>query len=114
MTDCIFCKIARKEIAATEVMRTERVVAFRDLNPQSPAHVLVIPTRHVDNLTEFLAAAPDEEIAELMRAVGKIGGEIGAAGGYRVVSNQGRDGGQTVYHLHWHILAGRRMTWPPG
>lgn len=110
---CIFCKIARKEIAADEVLRDEHVVAFRDLNPQAPVHVLVIPTEHAAHLSDFAENASAEVAARLLTAASEIGTRLGRDG-YRVVMNQGDDGGQTVGHLHLHVLAGRRMTWPPG
>ncbi len=117
MTDdektCIFCKIVRGEIPSDEVRRTPGVVAFRDVNPQAPEHVLVIPARHVAHLSEFVATAPPDDVKELLATASAIGTEFGRDG-YRVVTNEGRDGGQTVYHLHLHVLAGRRLGWPPG
>lgn len=111
--DCLFCKIVRKEIPAREVMRDDHVVAFHDLNPQAPAHVLVIPTAHAAHLSDFAQRANADEAYRLLKAAAEIGSRFGA-GGYRVVANEGVDGGQTVNHLHLHVLAGRRMTWPPG
>jgi len=112
MTDCLFCKIVRKEIPAREVLRDEHVVAFHDLNPQAPHHVLVIPTVHADQLTEFASTANGAQAARLLAAAAEIGETF--PDGYRVVANTGKDGGQTVGHLHFHVLGGRRMTWPPG
>ena len=109
---CIFCKIVRKEIPADEVLRDEHVVAFRDLNPQAPTHVLVIPTGHAAHLSEFVAQG-GEGAARLLAAVAELGRRFGP-GGYRVVMNEGADAGQTVHHLHAHVLAGRHLTWPPG
>ncbi|MEO7040418.1 MAG: histidine triad nucleotide-binding protein [Candidatus Elarobacter sp.] len=111
--NCLFCKIARKEIPADEVLRDEHVVAFRDRNPQAPTHVLVIPTEHAAHLSDFTANASAEVAARLLTAAAEIGTRLGRDG-YRVVMNQGDDGGQTVHHLHLHVLAGRHMTWPPG
>lgn len=111
--NCIFCKIARGEIPAKEVHRDEHVVAFHDLNPQAPVHVLVIPTEHAQHLSDFAASAADETAGRLLRTAAQIGRDLGADG-FRVVMNEGPDGGQTVSHLHAHVLAGRRMTWPPG
>ena len=111
--NCIFCKIARKEIPADEVMRDEHLVAFRDLNPQAPTHVLVIPTEHAAHLSDFTAKANADVAARLLTAAAGIGKKFGRDG-YRVVMNEGDDGGQTVHHLHLHVLAGRHMTWPPG
>ena len=113
MTDCLFCKIVRKEIPANEVLRDDHVVAFHDLNPQAPHHVLVIPTQHAEHLTEFAARANGAQAARLLQAAAEIGEGFGP-GGYRVVANTGKDGGQTVNHLHLHVLGGRQMTWPPG
>ena len=110
---CLFCKIVRREIPADEVLRDEHVVAFRDLNPQAPTHVLVVPTEHAANLSDFVGAAGGERVARLLSASSEIGRRFGDDG-YRVVINEGPDGGQTVYHLHAHVLAGRHMTWPPG
>jgi histidine triad (HIT) family protein len=113
MTDCLFCKIVRKEIPAKEVLRDDHVVAFHDLNPQAPHHVLVIPTEHAEHLTEFAAQGSAAQAARLLQAAAEIGESFGP-GGYRVVANTGKDGGQTVNHLHLHVLGGRQMTWPPG
>jgi histidine triad (HIT) family protein len=110
---CPFCKIVRGEIPADEVLRDEHVVAFRDLNPQAPTHVLVVPTAHAAHLSDFVASAGGDAAARLLSAASEIGRRFGRDG-YRVVINEGPDGGQTVHHLHAHVLAGRRMTWPPG
>jgi histidine triad (HIT) family protein len=110
---CLFCKIVRREIPADEVLRDEHVVAFRDLNPQAPTHVLVVPTEHAADLSDFVASADREGAARLLSAASEIGRRFGRDG-YRVVVNEGPDGGQTVHHLHLHVLAGRHMTWPPG
>jgi histidine triad (HIT) family protein len=112
-SSCIFCKIVRKEIAATEVLRDEHVVAFHDVNPQAPTHVLVVPVEHAANLSEFMRSASAERAARILSAATEIGERFGRDG-YRVVINEGNDGGQTVGHLHAHVLAGRHMTWPPG
>jgi histidine triad (HIT) family protein len=111
--ECVFCKIFRKEIPATEIARTEHTLVFRDLMPQAPAHVLAIPRRHATHLSEFLAAADSGEVVDLLAQASAAGIALGNDG-YRVVTNEGRDGGQTVPHLHLHVLAGRQMTWPPG
>jgi len=113
--DCIFCKIVRREIPAREVLRDEHVVAFHDLRPQAPAHVLVVPTLHAEHLSEFNQRAGPDIKARLFSAAAEIGASVQREGqGYRVVINEGPDGGQTVGHLHLHVLAGRHMTWPPG
>ena len=109
---CIFCKIVRREIQANEVLRDEHVVAFHDLNPQAPTHILVIPTTHADHLSDFVAQG-GTKASRLLAAAAELGKKFGRDG-YRVVMNEGPDGGQTVHHLHAHVLAGRPMTWPPG
>jgi histidine triad (HIT) family protein len=110
---CIFCKIVGGEIPADEVLRDEHVVAFRDLNPQAPAHVLVIPTTHAPHLSAFVAQADAAAAARLLAAIAELGRRFGPDG-FRVVMNEGPDAGQTVHHLHAHVLAGRHLTWPPG
>jgi histidine triad (HIT) family protein len=110
---CIFCMIVSKDIPAHEVLRDEHVVAFHDLNPQAPTHVLVVPTEHAAHLSDFTHSATAERAARLLNAASEIGQSLGRDG-YRVVINEGPDGGQTVGHLHLHVLAGRHMTWPPG
>jgi histidine triad (HIT) family protein len=111
--DCIFCKIVRKEIPAREVLRSEHVVAFHDLTPQAPLHILVIPTRHAEHLSEFAVNGEPAAAAALLAAAAEIGKSLGP-GGYRVVMNEGPDAGQSVFHLHAHVLAGRSFAWPPG
>ena len=111
--DCLFCKIVRGEIPAKEVLRDEHVVAFHDLNPQAPVHVLVIPTEHADHLTAFGSRAGVTAAARMLTASAEIGERLGP-GGYRVVINNGDDAGQSVHHLHAHVLAGRALAWPPG
>lgn len=110
-TDCIFCKIASGEIPGTIVYKDEHVTGFRDLNPQAPTHVLVIPNRHVAAIGEL----DDADLGlRLMRAAVTVAQQEGLAGGYRLVTNVGPDAGQTVQHLHWHVLGGRKLGWPPG
>ena len=111
--NCLFCKIVRGEIPAREVLRDEHVVAFHDLNPQAPVHVLVIPTQHADHLSAFVQSGNAAAAERLLSAAAEIGGRFGP-GGYRVVINEGPDGGQSVFHLHAHVLAGRPLHWPPG
>jgi len=111
-SDCIFCKIVNKQIPAREVYRDAGVIAIEDINPQAPVHVLVIPVEHGRNLHDFAALAGPERLGALLHRAGEIGRTLGP-GGYRVVMNEGSDGGQTVSHLHAHVLAGRPMGWPP-
>lgn len=112
MPDCIFCKIAGGEIPATVVKRTDRLVAFRDVSPQAPVHVLVIPTEHVESLDAVKDGRLLGEMLMLARDIARD--EKVADDGYRIVFNTNRNGGQTVFHLHLHLLGGRRLTWPPG
>ena len=110
--DCIFCKIVAGEIPAALVRRTDRLVAFRDVSPQAPLHVLVIPTEHLVSLAEAQDPRLLGEMLLLARDIARD--ENVAEDGYRVVLNTNRNGGQTVFHLHLHLLGGRRLTWPPG
>jgi histidine triad (HIT) family protein len=112
--DCLFCGIAAGEIPATIVSSNPRTIAFRDINPQAPVHVLVIPRDHHANVAE-LAAAGDGLLADLVAHAHEIAVTEGIAeSGYRVVFNTGTQAGQTVPHVHAHVLGGRLMTWPPG
>jgi histidine triad (HIT) family protein len=110
--DCLFCRIIRMEIPATLVFEDEHCVAFRDINPQAPVHVVIIPREHVSSLNEAHDAAM---IGRLSLAAARIAREQGIAeSGYRTVINTNRDAGQTVFHVHLHLLGGRDMGWPPG
>lgn len=114
MAECLFCRIAAGDVPATIVYQDEAVVAFRDITPQAPLHVLIIPRRHLGTLND-LRAADDGVIGRLVRTAASIAEEHGhAAGGYRTVFNCNADAGQTVFHVHLHLLAGRRLAWPPG
>jgi histidine triad (HIT) family protein len=114
MQNCIFCKIVAREIPVEPVYEDEEIIAFPDVNPQAPVHVLVIPKKHMANLLEM----SDEDNALLTRmhsVVRQLAKELGIADeGFRLVVNTRDNGGQTVHHLHFHILGGRFMTWPPG
>lgn len=112
--DCIFCKIAAKEIPVNALYEDEQIIAFPDINPAAPVHILVIPKKHIANLLE-LTAEDSELLRHLMEAVPKIATDAGLEeDGFRMVINTKDNGGQTVHHLHVHILGGRFMTWPPG
>ena len=113
MSDCIFCKIAAGEIQAREAHRDEHAVAFFDTNPQAPVHILVIPTRHIASLADISQANADEA-AHLLSTCATVAEREVAGGSYRVVTNIGPDAGQSVQHLHFHILGGRPFGWPPG
>lgn len=112
MGDCIFCKIVAGEIPGDVVHTTERTVAFRDLNPQAPTHVLVVPREHHANAAELAAADPVAS-AELVTSAAAVAAAEGYDD-YRLVFNTGPGAGQTVFHAHLHLLAGRPITWPPG
>lgn len=112
--DCIFCKIARGSIPSTRVFEDEVCVAFDDLSPQAPVHILIIPREHVDSLDKA-GEQQKETLGHLLLTAADIARERGfATGGYRIVINTNADGGQTVFHLHVHLLAGRRFIFPPG
>ena len=114
MADCLFCKIVNREIPGSIVYEDDRVLAFNDINPQAPTHVLLIPKRHIESLN---ALEPDDDrlVGELVRRAAAIAKERGlAAGGFRTVFNTNRDAGQTVFHIHLHLLGGRSLSWPPG
>lgn len=112
--DCIFCKIAAGDIPAKLVHEDEDVVAFRDLNPQAPVHVLVIPRRHIATVND-LQAADAELVGKLFLVAQKVArAEVVAEPGYRLVMNTNAQAGQSVFHIHLHLLGGRPMGWPPG
>ncbi len=113
MTDCLFCKIARKEIPAKLLFEDERLLAFHDISPQAPQHVLIIPKEHLTSLDD-LRAEHQPLAAELLMAAPRVARELGLSHGYRTVVNTGAHGGQSVFHLHVHVLGGRTMGWPPG
>ncbi|MGA8891434.1 MAG: histidine triad nucleotide-binding protein [Anaeromyxobacteraceae bacterium] len=114
MADCLFCKIARKEIPAKLLFEDEDVVAFEDINPQAPVHALVVPRKHIPSLNE-LAPEDDALVGKMARVAAAIARERGVAeAGWRSVVNVGREGGQLVFHVHMHCMGGRPMFWPPG
>ncbi len=109
--DCLFCRIVNGEIPSRRVFEDDAIVAFADVAPQAPTHVLVVPRRHVASLDDL----HDPALAgRLLTVAADLASTLGLGGGYRVVVNTGPDGGQTVSHLHLHILGGRQMNWPPG
>ena len=114
MADCLFCKIVTGDIPAELVAESSRTIAFRDINPQAPTHVLVVPRDHHRDLAA-LAAADGSLLAEVAALAHHVAESEGvASGGYRVVFNTGPRAGQTVFHVHAHVLGGRDLTWPPG
>lgn len=113
-SDCVFCRIARGEIASDVVLERGEVLAFRDLNPMAPVHVLVIPKRHVRDVAD-LGPGDGGLMAGLLSAANEVAAAEGIdRSGYRLVLNRGPDAGQSVFHLHLHLLGGRPMRWPPG
>lgn len=114
MPDCIFCRIVKREIPASIVYEDEDLLAFSDLTPQAPVHILVVPKRHIATLND-LSKADDALMGALLRRAAAIAADRGIAeSGYRTVLNCNADGGQSVFHVHLHLLGGRAMTWPPG
>jgi histidine triad (HIT) family protein len=111
---CAFCRIVAGDLSATQVFADESVVAFCDSNPQAPVHVLVVPRRHVESIAA-LGSADGPLLASIFTAANRVARDLGIAEtGYRLVLNHGHNAGQTVHHLHVHVIGGRRMSWPPG
>src|SRR5690606_36298580 len=110
---CIFCQIIAGEALADKVYETDDVLAFRDINPQAPVHILLVPKKHIARLAD---AAPDDQdvMGALMLAAKAVAEQEGVADGFRLVTNNGRQAGLSVFHLHFHLMGGRRFTWPPG
>ncbi len=114
MEECIFCKIARKDIPSDCVYEDNQVFAFRDINPQAPVHILVIPKQHIGSLLE-VTAETSSLVANVAMVVKELAKQLNVdESGFRLVVNTGKDGGQTVDHLHFHLLGGRELDWPPG
>jgi histidine triad (HIT) family protein len=115
MTDCLFCKIAAGEVPVTPVKRSADALAFRDINPQAPTHLLVIPIKHYPAARDAKDAEGERVLGRLLAFTAEVATDLGLdAGGYRIVTNTGPDAGQSVDHLHLHLLGGRKMRWPPG
>ncbi|RKJ40631.1 histidine triad nucleotide-binding protein [Acutalibacter sp. 1XD8-33] len=112
MANCVFCKIAAGEIPSTKVYEDETVLAFRDLDPQAPTHVLLIPKEHIASAAEI---TPENSavVAHIFEIAAKVAEELGLGNGFRIVNNCGADGMQSVPHLHFHLLGGKKMGWPP-
>lgn len=111
--DCLFCKIAAGEIPSKKIYEDEDLLAFYDINPEAPVHFLVIPKKHIASAAE-LCSENSVIVAKIFVAISRIAKELGLSSGYRIVNNCGEDAGQTVQHLHFHVLAGRSLAWPPG
>ena len=113
MPDCLFCRIIRGEVPSKKVYEDDKVFAFHDINPQAPTHILIIPKKHIVGLPE--ANSEDAELIGYSHLIAaKLGRERGIEQGYRTVYNVGPDSGQSVFHLHLHLIGGRKMAWPPG
>jgi histidine triad (HIT) family protein len=114
MADCLFCKIGKKEIPATMVYEDDQLFVINDINPQAPLHALVIPKRHIATLND-LTAADEALVGAMMRRAAAVAAERGyAQRGFRTLFNTNAESGQTVFHIHLHVLGGRALTWPPG
>lgn len=114
MDNCVFCKIVKGEIPSNKVYEDDKILSFKDLNPEAPVHVLIIPKKHISSLSE-VNDEDAEIIAHIFKTVPKLVKELGIdEGGYRIISNCGEDGGQSVPHVHFHLLGGRSLNWPPG
>ena len=115
MKNCIFCKIAAKELPSEMVYETDEVIAFRDVSPVAPVHILIVPKKHISTLVDLEPAERSHLLPQIFDAVDHLAAQEGLSGkGFRVVNNTGKEGGQTVNHLHFHLLGGRSMQWPPG
>ena len=112
--DCLFCKIIAGDIPCTKVYEDDAVFAFRDINPQAPVHIVIVPKQHIASSADDIDETNSAVIAKLFEAIPKIAKAAGLTNGYRIVNNCGDQAGQTVKHLHFHVLSGRDMTWPPG
>ncbi|MDF0676827.1 MAG: histidine triad nucleotide-binding protein [Nitrospira sp.] len=114
MSDCLFCRVVTKTIPAKVVHEDDQTLAFDDIHPQAPVHTLVIPKRHVASIQD-LGESDQALLAQLLLTCRKVANDKGLAdSGFRLVANTGRNGGQTVFHLHFHVMGGRHMAWPPG
>lgn len=113
MENCIFCKIGRGEIPSEKLYEDEKALVFKDLNPQAPTHFLAIPKKHIAHIDE-IEEGDKELIGHIYYVISELSKELGLDKGFRVIANCREDGGQTVDHIHFHVLAGRSLNWPPG
>ncbi len=114
MSDCLFCKIFKKEISSRIVYEDNEIMAFEDINPQAPVHLLIIPAKHIESIND-IKEEDKELIGKMFLIAKKIAKEKGLSeSGYRTIFNTGKDAGQAVFHIHLHLLGGRKMSWPPG
>lgn len=115
MTDCLFCKIVNRELDSERVYEDDQVIAFNDINPQAPHHVLIVPRKHIATLNDLSEDDDTQIVGKMVQAAKKIAKNLSISEeGYRVLFNCNPGGGQAVYHIHLHLLGGRQMTWPPG
>jgi histidine triad (HIT) family protein len=113
--DCIFCKIINGEIPVSKVYENDKVIAFKDIKPEAPIHLLVVPKKHIVSAAELSIEDQKDLLPEIFTCINHLADEFGIAEtGFRIVNNCGEQGGQTVYHIHFHLLGGRQMRWPPG
>jgi histidine triad (HIT) family protein len=112
-SNCLFCKVGKREVPADVVHESDRVVAFRDINPQAPTHILLIPKDHIESIAD-VGADQAKLLTEIVTSATHLARAEGLEGGWRLVTNVGPDAGQSVQHLHFHLLGGRRFRWPPG
>ena len=113
--DCLFCRIAADEIPSDRLLENDQVMVFRDINPRAPTHVLAIPRRHLDSTDDLTETDADAALlSALFGALRRVARDGGLGNGYRIVTNVGPESGQTVFHLHFHLLGGRPFAWPPG
>ena len=113
MTNCIFCKIVAGEMETELLYEDDQVVAFRDINPVAPVHIMVIPKRHIRSVDE-LTEKENHLVAHIFHVIRKLANKENLNNGYRIINNCGEEGGQVVHHLHFHLIGGRNMQWPPG
>jgi Diadenosine tetraphosphate (Ap4A) hydrolase and other HIT family hydrolases len=111
--DCLFCKIVNGEIPSTKLYEDDKILAFKDIAPEAPIHFLVMPKQHIASANEIDESNSDV-VTHIYKTIASLASELGMQDGYRVVTNVGTNGGQTVAHLHFHVLAGRSLAWPPG
>lgn len=111
---CLFCRIIARELPAEIVFQNEHVTAFKDVHPRAPTHILIVPNAHIASVDELADEVSAQSAAQCLRAAREIAHARGLQSGYRLVTNVGADAGQSVFHLHFHLLAGRKLSWPPG
>jgi len=111
--ECIFCKIIKREIPSEIIKEDELSLAFKDINPQAPVHILIVPKKHIASISE-MKEEDENLIGHLFNMAREIAQELGLSSGYRLVINNGKDAGQEVFHIHLHLLSGRKFSWPPG